>query len=199
MDKGEGRLVDGALIMTSENGLAGARSCTVATAVAGVILLVGGVAAPTRAVPSAPVDVVAVQRAPAPRSASYDSQLLALINRARTSRGIKPLKTTPKLAKAAQKWSGRLAASHNLRHDPGLLGSVSRTAGCSRVTALGENVAYTSGSAASMFAMYMNSPGHRANILSRSFTYVGVRSVNSTASWGIVHWNTMKFVRARCR
>ncbi len=185
--------------MTLGNARQSARRYAIAVVAAGAIAGGGGVVAPSQAVASAQASLRVSNIAFQPRAASYDSQLLVLINRARKSRGIKPLKTTPKLAKAARKWSGRLANTRNLRHDPGLLGSVSRSAGCSRVTAWGENVAYTSGSAASMFAMYMNSPGHRANILSRSFSYVGVGSINSSASWGTVHWNTMKFVRARCR
>lgn len=129
---------------------------------------------------------------------SYDGMLLKLINNARTARGLPALKTTKKLGKAAGKWSKKLAAKRKLSHDPNLRASVSSKSGCRYVRSWGENVAYTSGSAASMFSMYMNSPGHRANILDVGYTHVGVKTVNRKASWGKVHWNTMKFVTARC-
>lgn len=131
-------------------------------------------------------------------ASSYDKKLLRLINKARAANGVPALKTTKKLRKAAGKWSKKLAAKRKLSHDPNLRASVSSKAGCSNVMSWGENVAYTSGSASSMFAMYMNSPGHRANILERGYTHVGVTTVKRKASWGNVHWNTMKFVTARC-
>lgn len=38
----------------------------------------------------------------------------------------------------------------------------------------GENIAYGYGSQASVFNAWMNSPGHRANILRPQFTYMGL-------------------------
>ena len=70
----------------------------------------------------APAEAVTVanastsQSVPAPRfSSSYDKTLLRLINNARTSRGIAPLKTTKKLSKASGKWSKKIAAKRALR------------------------------------------------------------------------------------
>ncbi|MFA7267346.1 MAG: CAP domain-containing protein [Candidatus Nanopelagicales bacterium] len=142
----------------------------------------------------------ASQQPPAPRfSSSYDKTLLRLMNEARASRGIAPLKTTKKLSKASKKWSKKIAAKRKLSHDPNLRASVSAKAGCTSVRSWGENVAYTSDGAGSMFSMYMNSPGHRANILNSGFTHVGVKSLKRASNWGSVYWNTMKFVTARCK
>ena len=165
----------------------------------GVTLGLLGLAGPAPAEAVTVANASTSQSVPAPRfSSSYDKTLLRLINNARTSRGIAPLKTTKKLSKASGKWSKKIAAKRALSHDPKLRASVSAKAGCTSVRSWGENVAYTSGSASSMFSMYMNSPGHRANILNNGFTHVGVKSLKRAASWGGVYWNTMKFVTARC-
>lgn len=165
----------------------------------GVALGMFGLAGPAPAKAATVADAATSQQAPSPRfSSGYDKTLLRLINSARTSRGIAPLKTTKKLSKASGKWSKRIAAKRKLSHDPKLRASVSAKAGCKSVRSWGENVAYTSGSANSMFSMYMNSPGHRANILNTGFTHVGVKSLKRASSWGGVYWNTMKFVTARC-
>ena len=51
---------------------------------------------------------------------------------------------------------------------------------------LGENVAYGYGSVAAVMSAWMNSSGHRANILSSSFAHVGVGRAD--ASNGTPYW-----------
>ncbi len=48
----------------------------------------------------------------------------------------------------------------------------------------GENIAYGNVTADAMMTMWMNSPGHRANILNGSFTGIGIGAVEtSTGRW----------------
>ena len=48
----------------------------------------------------------------------------------------------------------------------------------------GENIAYGTITAERMMELWMNSPGHRANILSTAFTHLGVGAVKtSSGSW----------------
>ncbi|MEI2727955.1 MAG: CAP domain-containing protein [Candidatus Nanopelagicales bacterium] len=174
----------------------------IAMSAAAAVAFVGSVGtfAPATAAVPAQTNVRVLSSVPASRAlSSYDARLVALINQARKADGVAPLKVTKKLAKSAKRWSKTTARSQVLRHDPNLKTSVSSKGGCTALRSWGENVAYTSRSADSMFAMYMNSPGHRANILDAGFRYVGVGTVNRSASWGNVHWNTMKFVTGRCR
>ena len=55
----------------------------------------------------------------------------------------------------------------------------------SDLTRAGENIAYGQSSPAAVVQAWMNSSGHRANILSRDFTTIGVgyTVVNGTACW----------------
>jgi uncharacterized protein YkwD len=63
-----------------------------------------------------------------------------------------------------------MASSGALAHRPDL-GSLLHSCSASRV---GENIAYGNVSADQMVAMWMSSPGHRANILRPEFTHLGV-------------------------
>jgi uncharacterized protein YkwD len=126
-----------------------------------------------------------------PALSAFDARLLADINHARTSRGIRALTVVAGTTDVAHGWSCHMAAvsllAHNLR-----LGAVLETHGSSLWTTYGENVGTigsTSGADA-LFRAYMNSPGHRANILDRTFRYVGVWTKASSGR----RWNTIDFV-----
>lgn len=58
-------------------------------------------------------------------------------------------------------------------------------------TAAGENIAYGQPTAQAVMDAWMNSPGHRANILNRSYTQIGVGAVSD--SNGILYW-TQDFI-----
>jgi uncharacterized protein YkwD len=45
----------------------------------------------------------------------------------------------------------------------------------------GENIAYGNVSADAMMTMWMNSPGHRANILNGAYTHIGIGAVQSAS------------------
>jgi uncharacterized protein YkwD len=78
-----------------------------------------------------------------------------------------------------------MAATNTLVHQ-----SLSPMLRCPARTA-GENIAYGNVSADQMMTMWMNSPGHRANILNPSFTRIGVGAVRtSSGRW----WATQDFV-----
>lgn len=173
-----------------------------ATAAVATLLAATGVAAgPADAASAASVSASAVvhasvtaKRAVEGKSLpSYDAELVALVNDARTARGLTRLKVSTALRSQAIKWSSTISTRKRLSHDPRLARSAAR-AGCAEVRYWGENVAYTSGGPAKMFSLYMNSSAHRANILRRRFNTVGV----GTVSAGGVNWNTMKFVQGRC-
>jgi uncharacterized protein YkwD len=77
--------------------------------------------------------------------------------------------------------------AHNLRLTSALL-----THGSRMWTTAGENVGVlpSTAGADALFRAYMNSPEHRANILDRSYRYVGIWSKRS----GARRWNTLDFV-----
>ena len=109
---------------------------------------------------------------------------LCLINNERTSRGLKALKSSPHLHKAATNYSRLMVRENFFDHvSPGgstLLSRVRRGTSYlrgARTFALGENIAWGSGEFATpreTVDNWMGSPGHRQNILNRRFRHIGV-------------------------
>lgn len=93
-------------------------------------------------------------------------QVGALINQTRRAHGLNQLGMNYELTVKAQRWSEYLAGRCTLQHSDLASG----------VTyywrALGENVGY-GGSIDQVHNAYLNSPGHRANILDRRWNYMG--------------------------
>jgi len=126
-----------------------------------------------------------------PTLSTFDARLLYDINHARTVRGIRALTVVAGTTDVAHGWSCHMAAFSLLSHDL-RLGALLETHGSYWWTTYGENVGMigsTSG-ADSLFRAYMNSPEHRANILDRSYRYVGIWSKRS----GGYRYNTIDFV-----
>lgn len=114
---------------------------------------------------------------------SIAEQLLALTNQARADAGLSPLAGHPDLDAVAQAWSHELAASgQSLAHNPTYAEQI--PGGWS---AAGENVAWIddggrlteSEVAARIHQGWMDSPGHRANILNPRFTHLGVGAAHN--------------------
>jgi uncharacterized protein YkwD len=126
-----------------------------------------------------------------PTLSSFDARLLYDINHARTSRGIRALTAVAGTTDVAHGWSCHMASGSLLSHDL-RLGSLLVTHGSALWTTYGENVGVesTAYGADYLFRMYMNSPMHRANILDRSFRYIGIWTKSRNGN----RWNTLDFV-----
>ena len=118
--------------------------------------------------------------------AALAAKVVELVNKERTSRGLNPL---------SQNLSVQTAAQVRSREQVELF-SHTRPNGSSCFTVLsengvsykgaGENIAYGQKTAEAVVDAWMNSDGHRANILSGNFTDIGVGcyiSPNSTIYW----------------
>lgn len=105
---------------------------------------------------------------------SVRSQILKLVNQARAEAGLKPLSSSSALNSAAQTRAQELSQlySHN-RPDGSSCFTVLGEKGISYRTA-GENIAVGYQTAQQVFNAWMNSEGHRKNILSEKFTQMGV-------------------------
>ncbi|WP_029068129.1 CAP domain-containing protein [Jonesia quinghaiensis] len=145
------------------------RSITVAVSAA-LVIVAGAVTAPSaNAAPS--IDTT--------RSlASLDSLSRGVVeetNRIRAARGLSKLAVAEYATQGSAKWAGFLA-KNNLRskmyHDPNLYKTTARSAASS----VGENILYTSGSADAkrFLQMWMDSPGHKANIVRGQWTHIAV-------------------------
>jgi uncharacterized protein YkwD len=118
---------------------------------------------------------------------------LCLLNRERAARGVRPLRANSKLARAARGHARDMVArryfSHQSRSGASFSARIKRTGWTRsrRSYTMGENIGWGGGSLSSPRAMvrgWMNSAGHRANILSRSFKQIGVGIANGAPTGG---------------
>jgi len=116
------------------------------------------------------------------RNGQARKAVLCLINRRRDAAGLPDLRRNKQLQKAAQRHNDRMDGTGCFAHEcPGEPALDVRlddylTGGLSR-WGIGENVAWGSGEHGTPEAIvqaWMNSPGHRANILSRDWREIGV-------------------------
>ena len=129
---------------------------------------------PTRTVtrPSTP------KPAPTQQPAS-GSGILGGTNAARANAGLPALSVSSCLTEMAQRHAERLAAAGTLYHQN--LSSVMSACGMSTA---GENVAMNYSGPADMVDQWLESPGHRANMLSGRFTLIGVGTAQARdGSW----------------
>jgi len=127
---------------------------------------------------------------------AIESQIIQLVNVERVNVGLAPLTTSNALNYAASlhsqdmaTFSGILGGVQAMQHTlygtarPELTNRLDLSGYDTWTSSFtfGENIAFNFTTAASVMASWMNSPGHRANILNANFTEIGV-SVRASAS-----------------
>jgi uncharacterized protein YkwD len=116
-----------------------------------------------------------------------ESELVQFINRERVARGLRPVALSADITAVARGWADQMAATDRLSHNP----SFSRQLCCwARVS---ENVGYTkpfdAQAAVRLHQAFMNSAGHRANVLNPSVNEVGVGvEVKNDTTWVTVNF-----------
>ncbi|MFE9877685.1 CAP domain-containing protein [Streptomyces sp. NPDC005784] len=103
-------------------------------------------------------------------------EVIALTNTERASAGLPPLAADATLTTAAQAHSADMVARDFYAHespDGSRPWDRAAAAGCTR-RSIGENIACGQRSPAEVVRGWMDSPGHRANILKRDFTHIGI-------------------------
>lgn len=122
---------------------------------------------------------------PALAASAEDAQLLSLVNSARSANGLAALTLSESLSRGALAKSQDMQQSNYFSHTSPTYGSpfdMMQSFGISYRYA-GENIAAGYSSAASVMAAWMNSPTHRANILSPNFTMLGAGYVANGGYW----------------
>ncbi len=126
-------------------------------------------------------------------AASYDSeqlqdyayQVAAIVNRERAVNGLKLLKYSDTLSDAAIVRANEIQTyfSHNRPDGTSCFTAVTNMG--IRYRYIGENIAYGQKSPEDVMNAWMNSSGHRANILSENFDYIGIGVTykNGTYYW----------------
>jgi len=104
--------------------------------------------------------------------------IVDLVNQNRQQQGLAPLTVNARLTEAATIQSEQMVTYRKMEHTiaeapfPGLVDRINHVG--YRYSSAGENIAYGYSDADSVMNGWMNSSGHRANILNSAFTEVGV-------------------------
>ena len=113
-----------------------------------------------------------------------ETQLLGLINDFRAQNGVAPLSQSPTLANMAA-WMAEDMAAHGgvanaPTHDDWTGRTFSQRASqCGATGSSAENIGWGFGSAQAMFNGWLNSPGHRAAMISSTYQYIGLGQVGT--------------------
>ncbi|MEU7896046.1 CAP domain-containing protein [Nonomuraea sp. NPDC049152] len=117
---------------------------------------------------------------------TVEDEVVKLTNAERASGGCKPLTHDPQLRAAAEGHSADMAAKGYFDHtspDGRNPGDRIKASGFSPVSAWGENIAKGQRTAADVVRGWMNSPGHRANIMNCNYTHIGVGHDSKGPHW----------------
>ena len=106
-----------------------------------------------------------------------EHNVLELTNKARVARGLPPYIIDPSLVESARQHANWMASMRIMRHT---------------TKPVGENIAQGQANSTSAVNTWMNSPPHRANILSRSWNRVGAAAYTSPE--GRIYW-CLQFLR----
>lgn len=124
---------------------------------------------------------------------SIEQQVVNLVNAERAKVGLKPLTSDWELARVARFKSEDMRDNRYLDHNSPIYGSpfqMMKSFGIHYGYA-GENIAAGQTTADSVMKAWMNSPGHKQNILSPNFTHIGVGYAKG-GSYG--HYWTQQFI-----
>lgn len=125
---------------------------------------------------------------------SYENQVVTLTNQQRAKYGLPALKRGSTTSYVAQLKARDMAAKGYFSHQSPTYGSpftMMQTFGL-RFSSAGENIAYGQQTPQAVVNAWMNSAGHRANILSRTYTYIGVGAAKNKS--GVIYWS-QEFVK----
>lgn len=112
---------------------------------------------------------------------SYAEQILNLVNKERAKVGLHALKLDTQVSSAASVRAKEIQTSFSHTRPDGRKFSSVLTDNGIRFTAAGENIAWGQTSPEQVMEAWMNSDGHRANILNGKFTKLGVGHLKNTS------------------
>ena len=116
---------------------------------------------------------------------AFESEVIRLVNEQRTQNGLKPLTANWELSRVARYKSQDMVDNRYFSHTSPTYGTpfqMMKAFGL-RFRTAGENIAYGQRTPQAVVNAWMNSSGHRANILNASYTQIGVGYVSSGHYW----------------
>ncbi|WP_031148679.1 CAP domain-containing protein [Streptomyces erythrochromogenes] len=125
--------------------------------------------------PSAPAPTATATRPSLDTHSAEEAAVVTLVNQERAQAGCGPVRANPPLAALAGAFSKDMAARGFFGHDDPEGNTPWDRAAKAGLSGLGgENIARGQGDAESVMRAWMNSPGHKANILNCEFRTLGV-------------------------
>jgi len=115
----------------------------------------------------------------------FENEVVALTNQERVNNGLAPLQIDEELSVVAREKSNDMSARNYFDHNSPTYGSpfdMMQSYGIS-YRAAGENIAKGQQTPQEVVNAWMNSQGHRENILNSSFTHIGVGFVEQGNHW----------------
>lgn len=115
-----------------------------------------------------------------PASAGEPETIHSLVNQSRAASALPGLRRNGAMDQVALNWANQMAAAGSMTHNPNFSGQI--PAGW---TSAGENVAYGQPAGAAVHTAWMNSPGHKANILG-DYTDIGIAFISAAGTtWSV--------------
>jgi len=149
-------------------------------------------AVPPTAVPPTAIPPVAVPDCPL-MNTSHEAQVIDLINVERAKAGLSALSAQGQLGSAARLHSTDMACNNYFSHtglDGSTIGDRAERQGYNW-SSVGENIAAGYSSPESVVQGWMNSPGHKANILGADYTEIGIGYAFGAASDYGAYWTAV--------
>ncbi len=131
---------------------------------------------------------------PTVTTTAQEDEVIRLVNVERSKQGLQLLTKNWELCRVARYKSTDMANKGYFSHTSPTYGSpfkMMESFGI-RFSAAGENIAYGQRSPQEVMNAWMNSPGHRSNIMSPSYTQIGVGMAKN--SKGVLYW-TQQFIK----
>jgi uncharacterized YkwD family protein/spore coat assembly protein SafA len=122
---------------------------------------------------------------------ALESEVVRLVNIERSKQGLQPLKENWELSRVARYKSADMATKNYFSHTSPTYGSPFRMMESFGIkySSAGENIAYGQKTPQQVMTAWMNSPGHRSNILSPSYSQIGVGYATNKS--GTAYWTQM--------
>ena len=122
---------------------------------------------------------------------ALEAEVIRLVNVERSKKGLQALKADWEISRVARYKSQDMINKKYFSHTSPTYGSpfkMLETFGI-RFSSAGENIAYGQQTPQAVMNSWMNSSGHRANILSPSYTHIGVGLAKNSS--GVCYWTQM--------
>lgn len=119
---------------------------------------------------------------------AYAAEVVELVNAERAARGLAPLTADADLTAAATVRAGEVIAQFSHTRPDGSSCFTALDATGARYRMAGENIAIGQKTPAEVVSAWMNSEGHRANILNAQYSRIGVACTESSGAYSGYAW-----------